>query len=161
MIFLREEPQRLPLSSGEGKFQNAVQAGRHRLFADEPESAGGLDFGPSPYDFLSIALGACTSMTPRLYAEHKRLTLGHISVDVSHAKIHARDCKECTELERGSGARIDRFERVISIDGEVSEELRAKIAEIAAKCPVHRTLETVAKVATVVRPESEPMLRQL
>jgi uncharacterized OsmC-like protein/fermentation-respiration switch protein FrsA (DUF1100 family) len=147
--------------TGEGKFQNAVQAGRHRLFADEPENAGGLDSGPSPYDFLSIALGACTSMTLRVYAEHKKLTLGRISVDVSHAKIHARDCEECTESERGSGARIDRFERVISVDGEVSQELRAKIAEIAAKCPVHRTLETVAKVATVVRPESDPMLRQL
>ncbi|GLS33532.1 putative redox protein [Mesorhizobium albiziae] len=137
--------------TSQGRFQNAVQAGRHRLFADEPESAGGLDTGPSPYDFLSIALGACTSMTLRVYAEHKKLTLGRISVDVSHAKIHARDCEECTESERGSGARIDRFERVISVDGEVSQELRAKVVEIAAKCPVHRTLETVAKVATVVR----------
>lgn len=147
--------------TGEGKFQNALQAGRHRLFADEPESAGGLDSGPSPYDFLSIALGACTSMTLRVYAEHKKLTLGRISVDVSHTKIHAKDCEECTEPERGSGARIDRFERVISVEGEVSEELRAKIAEIAAKCPVHRTLETVAKVATVVRPESDSMLRHV
>ncbi|RWD29833.1 MAG: OsmC family protein [Mesorhizobium sp.] len=147
--------------TGEGKFQNAVQAGRHRLFADEPESAGGLDSGASPYDFLSIALGACTSMTLRIYAEHKKLTLGRITVDVSLAKIHARDCEECTEPERGSGARIDRFERVISVEGEVSDELRAKIIEIAAKCPVHRTLETVAKVATVVRPEGESMLPQL
>ncbi|TIY06701.1 MAG: OsmC family protein, partial [Mesorhizobium sp.] len=147
--------------TGEGKFQNAVQAGRHRLFADEPESAGGLDSGASPYDFLSIALGACTSMTLRIYAEHKKLTLGRITVDVSLAKIHARDCEECTEPERGSGAKIDRFERVISVEGEVSDELRAKIIEIAAKCPVHRTLETVAKVATVVRPEGESMLRQL
>ncbi|TIX85030.1 MAG: osmotically inducible protein C, partial [Mesorhizobium sp.] len=111
--------------------------------------------------FLSIALGACTSMTLRNYAEHKKLTLGRITVDVSLAKIHARDCEECTEPERGSGARIDRFERVISVEGEVSDELRAKIIEIAAKCPVHRTLETVAKVATVVRPEGESMLRQL
>ncbi len=147
--------------TGEGKFQNAVQAGRHRLFADEPENGGGLDSGPSPYDFLSIALGACTSMTLRLYAEHKKLTLGRISVDVSHAKIHARDCDECTETERGSGARIDRFERIISVDGHVSEELRAKIAEIAAKCPVHRTLETGAKIATVVKPESELSSRKL
>lgn len=138
-----------------------MQAGRHRFFADEPESAGGLDSGPSPYDFLSIALGACTSMTLRVYAEHKMLTLGRISVDASHAKIHARDCEECTEPERGSSARIDRFERIISVEGEVSEELRAKIVEIAAKCPVHRTLETVAKVATVVRQESETILRQL
>ncbi|MDK1489858.1 bifunctional alpha/beta hydrolase/OsmC family protein [Sinorhizobium sp. 7-81] len=137
--------------TGEGKFQNAVQAGGHRLFADEPENVGGLDSGPSPYDFLSIALGACTSMTLRLYADHKKLTLGRIGVDVSHAKIHARDCEECTEAERSGGARIDHFERVISIDGEISEELRGKIAEIAGKCPVHRTLEAVAKVKTVVK----------
>jgi putative redox protein len=137
--------------TGEGKFQNAVQAGGHRLFADEPESVGGLDSGPSPYDFLAIALGACTSMTLRLYAGHKQLTLGRIGVHVSHAKIHAKDCEECTELERRGSGRIDRFERVISIDSKVSQELCGKIAEIAEKCPVHRTLEAVAKVKTTVR----------
>ncbi|WP_163264804.1 bifunctional alpha/beta hydrolase/OsmC family protein [Chelativorans alearense] len=136
--------------TGEGAFQNTVLAGRHRLFADEPESAGGLDSGPSPYDFLSIALGACTSMTLRMYADRKGLSLGRVSVDVSHAKMHARDCAECTDEEREGGGRIDRFERVISVEGEVSEELRDKLAEIAGKCPVHRTLEAKAKVATVV-----------
>lgn len=100
-------------------------------------------------------------MTLRLFADHKKLPLGRISVDVSHAKSHAKDCEECTESERSSGARIDHFERVISVDGEVSEELRAKIAEIATKCPVHRTLETVAKIATVVIPESASMVRRL
>ncbi|AFL54562.1 putative OsmC-like protein/pimeloyl-ACP methyl ester carboxylesterase [Sinorhizobium fredii] len=140
------------METGEGKFQNAVQAGGHRLFADEPENMGGLDSGPSPYDFLSIALGACTSMTLRLYADHKKLTLGRIGVDVSHARIHAKDCEECTESERSGGTRIDRFERVITVYGEVSEDLREKIAEIAGKCPVHRTLEAVAKVRTVVKP---------
>ncbi|MBB5535763.1 bifunctional alpha/beta hydrolase/OsmC family protein [Rhizobium giardinii] len=138
------------METGESRFQNAVQAGSHRLFADEPETVGGLDSGPSPYDFLSIALGACTSMTLRLYADHKKLTLGRIGVDVSHTKIHAKDCEECTDQERSGSARIDQFERVISIDGEVSEELRGKIAEIAGKCPVHRTLESVAKIITVV-----------
>lgn len=139
------------METGEGKFQNAVQAGRHRLFADEPESVGGLDTGPSPYDFLSIALGACTSMTLRIYAEFKKLDLGRVSVDVSHAKVHARDCEECSDEERGSKGKIDRFERIITIDGEVPAELADKIEEIANKCPVHRTLEAHAKVATVVR----------
>ena len=134
--------------TGGGRFQNAVQAGRHRLFADEPESVGGLDTGPSPYDFLSIALGACTSMTLRIYAEHKGLALGLVSVDVSHAKTHARDCEECTGEERESGGRIDRFERVISVSGDVPQELQAKLHEIANKCPVHRTLEAGAKVRT-------------
>ncbi|APO72179.1 peroxiredoxin OsmC-like protein (plasmid) [Rhizobium gallicum] len=137
--------------TGEGKFQNSVQAGSHRLFADEPGNLGGLDTGPSPYDFLSIALGACTSMTLRIYADHKKLTLGRIGVDVSHAKIHVKDCEDCTEAERRGSGRIDRFERVISIDGEVSGELRSKIAEIADKCPVHRTLEAVAKIKTIVK----------
>ncbi|MGH6806394.1 MAG: bifunctional alpha/beta hydrolase/OsmC family protein [Ensifer adhaerens] len=142
------------METGDGKFQNTVQAGRHRIFADEPQAMGGLDSGPSPYDFLSIALGACTSMTLRQYADYKKLSLGRIGVDISHAKVHAKDCAECTETERSTGARIDRFERVISIDGEVSEELRRKIAEIADKCPVHRTLEGVAKIKTVVKAPS-------
>ncbi|MFN3547609.1 MAG: alpha/beta fold hydrolase [Mesorhizobium sp.] len=137
--------------TGEGKFQNTVQAGQHRLFADEPVSAGGLDSGPSPYDFLSIALGACTSMTLRMYADFKKIPLGRVSVDVSHAKVHSRDCEDCTDEERGSGRRIDRFERVITIEGDLPEELAGKIEEIANKCPVHRTLEGSSKVRTVVR----------
>ncbi len=137
--------------TGAGKFQNAVQAGRHRLFADEPESVGGLDTGPSPYDFLSMALGACTSMTLRMYADFKKLELGRVSVDVSHAKVHARDCEECSDEERSNGGKIDRFERVITVDGAVPEALADKIEEIANKCPVHRTLEARAKVKTVVR----------
>lgn len=136
--------------TGEGKFQNTVHAGRHRIFADEPVSVGGLDSGPSPYDFLSAALGACTSMTLRMYANRKKADLGRITVDVSHAKIHATDCAECFEDQQGKGGRIDRFERTISIDGAVSEELRDKIEEIADKCPVHRTLESSSAVATQV-----------
>lgn len=139
------------METGEGKFQNAVQAGRHRLFADEPVSAGGLDTGPSPYDFLSIALGACTAMTIRMYADFKKIPLGRISVDVSHAKIHSKDCEDCTDEERGAGKRIDRFERVIAIEGDLPTELADKIEEIAGKCPVHRTLEGSSKVRTVVK----------
>ncbi|MBO6900805.1 MAG: OsmC family protein [Rhizobiaceae bacterium] len=139
------------METGEGKFQNAVQAGRHRLFADEPESFGGMDTGPSPYDYLSVALGSCTTMTLRIYAERKKLDIGRISVDVSHAKIHARDCDECTEEEREGGGKIDRFERVIAIDGEVPADIQDKLLEIADKCPVHRTLEAGAKVKSMLR----------
>ncbi|MDF1779034.1 MAG: bifunctional alpha/beta hydrolase/OsmC family protein [Rhizobiaceae bacterium] len=144
--------------TGEGKFQNTVHAGRHRLFADEPVSVGGLDSGPSPYDYLSAALGACTSMTLRMYAEFKKLDLGRVSVEVSHSKIHAADCLECTEDElqafgkKGSG-KIDRFERVIRVQGIVPEALRGKIEEIANKCPVHKTLESSSKVVTRVTAE--------
>lgn len=135
------------METGEGRFQNAVQAGRHRLFADEPESVGGLDTGPSPYDFLSIALGACTAMTLRMYADRKGLALGRISVDVSHAKVHMEDCIDCSDELKGKG-RIDRFSRVISVEGEISDEIRDKLVEIAGKCPVHRTLERSSQVQT-------------
>ncbi|MCV0396208.1 MAG: alpha/beta fold hydrolase [Rhizobiaceae bacterium] len=137
--------------TGEGKFQAAVLSGRHRLFTDEPEKMGGLDSGPSPYDFLSMALGACTSMTLRMYADHKKLRLGRVSVDISHAKVHARDCAECTDDEKQGGGRIDRFERAISVEGDIDEEFAEKLGEIADKCPVHRTLTHGAKVATLVR----------
>ncbi|MEM6461260.1 MAG: alpha/beta fold hydrolase [Pseudomonadota bacterium] len=136
--------------TGEGKFQNTVHAGKHRFFADEPVSFGGLDSGPSPYDFLSAALGACTSMTLRMYANRKKADLGRISVDVSHAKVHATDCVECASEQQAKGGKIDRFERKIIVDGTVSEDLRDKIAEIADKCPVHRTLEMTSKVVTRV-----------
>ncbi|WP_312164918.1 bifunctional alpha/beta hydrolase/OsmC family protein [Phenylobacterium sp.] len=136
------------METGDGQFQNAVQAGRHRLFADEPQSVGGLDTGPSPYDFLSVALGACTSMTLRLYAARKGLGLGRIQVDVSHQKIHVRDGVGGAD---GVAAKIDCFTRVISVDGELSDDLAAKIVEIAGKCPVHRTLENGSQVRTEVR----------
>lgn len=134
----------------DSKFQNTVQAGKHRLFADEPASVGGTDTGPSPYDFLSAALGACTSMTLRMYAEFKKIELGAVTVDVSHDKIHYKDCQECTEEEQSKMGKIDRFERRITIEGDVSPEIADKIEEIANKCPVHRTLEKNSKVITVV-----------
>jgi putative redox protein len=132
--------------AGLGKFTQTVHSGAHMLTSDEPASVGGNDLGPSPYDFLSIALGTCTSMTLRLYAEHKKLDLGRISVRVSHAKIHAEDCADC----EGRVGRIDRFERVISVEGDIDDALRAKLVEIAGKCPVHRTLEHQSVVATRV-----------
>jgi putative redox protein len=132
----------------EGKFQQAVLAGKHRMFADEPESYGGLDSGPSPYDFLSIALGACTGMTLRLYAEKKGMDLGRVSVEVSHAKIHSRDCVECDHARQESNTRIDQFSRVISIEGGAPEGMEEKLLEIADKCPVHKTLEASSVVAT-------------
>ncbi len=138
----------LVAETGEGKFQNYVLSGRHRLFADEPEQVGGLDSGPSPYDFLSIALGACTSMTLRMYAEHKKIGLGSIQVEVDHAKVHAADCQDCAAETVAAGGRIDRFERRISIAGDIDPALHDKILEIADKCPVHRTLEKGAAVVT-------------
>lgn len=134
----------------QSKFQNAVQAGQHRFFADEPASVGGTDTGPSPYDLLGAALGACTSMTLRMYADFKKLELGAVTVDVTHAKVHANDCAGCAEGVTAQGGKVDRFERVISINGPVPPELAGKLEEIANKCPVHKTLEHSSAVITKV-----------
>jgi uncharacterized OsmC-like protein/pimeloyl-ACP methyl ester carboxylesterase len=136
--------------TGLGKFQNTVTAGRHQLLADEPVSVGGLDSGPTPYDFLSAALGACTGMTLRMYANRKKLALGRVSVEVRHGKVAADHCEDCGEAVEGAGGRIDRFERIISVEGELDDALRGKLVEIAGKCPVHRTLEHASAVVTRV-----------
>lgn len=134
--------------TGLGKFQAMVVAGRHRLIADEPEAVGGLDSGPSPYGYLSAALGACTVMTLRMYAERKGLAVTRISATVTHGKVHAADCLECTQELRGREGRIDRFERRITIEGDLDAETRARLLEIADRCPVHRTLEAGAVIVT-------------
>lgn len=134
-------------ASGEGRFQQVVEAGRHRLLADEPESYGGLDSGPSPYDFVSAGLGACTSMTLQLYAERKGWQLPPYTVEVRHTKVHADDCTDCGE---GSSGRIDQFERRITFKTDPGPAVTGKIAEIADKCPVHRTLEARSHIVTKV-----------
>lgn len=141
--------------TGLGKFHNAVSVGRHRLTADEPASVGGSGAGPDPYAFLSIALGACTAMTLRMYAERKKLDMGRVSVSVGHGKVSAAHCTDCEAAAEGRTGRIDRFERVISVDGALAPELRDKLIEIAGKCPVHRTLEAASAVVTRLA-EDEP-----
>jgi len=127
------------------KFQQRITAGKHQLLADEPKDVGGADTGPSPYDYLAAALGACTTMTLRMYANHKGYDLGKLSVEVSHAKIHAKDCADCGE---GKTGRIDRFERVISVEGDIPADISDSLLKIADKCPVHKTLEHSSVVAT-------------
>ncbi len=136
--------------TGNGKFENSVEVGRHWLMADEPVAVGGGDAGPNPYDFLAVALGACTSMTLRMYADHKKLDLGAITVTVSHGKVPVEHCQDCGAAADGREGRIDRFERVISVDGPIAPELQEKLIEIAGKCPVHRTLEHGSAVVTKV-----------
>ena len=107
--------KRLVRETRQGKFQNQVVSGDHQMLADEPTSVGGLDSGPSPYDYLSIALGTCTSMTLRMYADRKGWELGRVSVVVDHDKVHADDCAEC----EGREGRVDRFVREISVEGDL------------------------------------------
>ncbi|HEU4804355.1 MAG TPA: bifunctional alpha/beta hydrolase/OsmC family protein [Nitrobacter sp.] len=126
------------------KFQQTVTVGPHRLTADEPTSAGGDDTGPGPYDFLLAALGACTSMTMRMYAERKALPLDRVTVMLRHSKIHGEDCAEC-ETKTGM---LDQIEREIAIEGTLDPEQRQKLMEIADKCPVHRTLTSEIRITT-------------
>ena len=143
--------------TGVGSFQNAIAAGRHHLLADEPVSVGGLDSGPSPYDYLAAALGACTSMTLRIYAKHKRLDLGRVTVNVRHGKLPAEHCEDCGEAAEGRTGKIDRFERVISVEGGVDAVTAEKLIEIAGKCPVHRTLEARSAVVTKISDDRPPV----
>ena len=134
--------------TGRGQFQQEVIAGTHRLLADEPVAAGGLDGGPSPYALLLAALGACTSMTVRLYADRKNLPLKRASVRLRHGRIHAADCAEC-ETKEGM---IDHIDRVITFEGDLDGEQRARLLEIAEKCPVHRTLKSEIDIKTTEAP---------
>jgi putative redox protein len=127
-----------------GQFQQTVSIGPHRMMADEPVAAGGADTGPGPYDFLLAGLGACTSMTMRLYAERKSLPLERVTVTLKHSKIYAQDCAEC-ETKTGT---LDQIERVIAMEGTLDTEQRKKLMEIADKCPVHRTLTSEIHIVT-------------
>jgi uncharacterized OsmC-like protein/fermentation-respiration switch protein FrsA (DUF1100 family) len=133
--------------TGHGRFQQRVTVGGHTLTADEPESLGGLGSGPGPYDLLLAALGACSAMTVRLYAERKGWPLTHVAVRLRHDKIHAQDCADC---ETKGDARIDEIEKELSLEGPLDEEQRARLVEVAGRCPVHRTLQSEVKIRTTV-----------
>jgi uncharacterized OsmC-like protein/alpha-beta hydrolase superfamily lysophospholipase len=131
-----------------GTFQQEIVSGRHRFLADEPVKAGGLDSGPGPYDLLLAALGACTAMTLRLYADRKQLPLTRTQVRLRHGRIYATDCAEC-ETKEGM---IDHIDREISFEGDLTPEQRKRLLEIADKCPVHHTLKSEVDIRTVEEP---------
>ncbi|MEC7290119.1 MAG: bifunctional alpha/beta hydrolase/OsmC family protein, partial [Pseudomonadota bacterium] len=126
-----------------GPFQNEVLIGGRRFLADEPKRVGGAETGPDPYEWVSAGLGACTAMTLRMYANRKDWPLARVSVGLEHAKKHADDCIGCKPSDR-----IDVFTRSIEIEGDLDDEQRQRLLEIADRCPVHRTLEHGAKVET-------------
>ncbi len=127
---------------GISRLAQEILVGHHRLTADEPTEAGGSDLGPNPYDLLLAALGACTSMTLRLYADHKQWPLERTRVRLSHQKIHAADCADCETRE----GKIDQIEREIELAGPLDATQRQRLLEIAEKCPVHRTLHSEIKI---------------
>lgn len=142
---LAEEPRKVVVQeTRKSKFNQIVTVGPHHLVADEPIAAGGEDAGPGPYDFLLAGLGACTSMTMRLYADRKSLPLDRVTVTLKHSKVYAKDCAEC-ETRDGM---LDQIERDIAIDGALDAEQRKKLMEIADKCPVHRTLTSEIRIVT-------------
>jgi len=127
-----------------GKYQQEVLSGPHRCLADEPVALGGLDSGPGPYDLLLASLGACTSMTLRIYADRKEIPLERVTVRLTHKKVHVEDCENC----EGGGRTIDRIDRTITLEGALDTETRKRLMEIADKCPVHRTLTTANEIRT-------------
>ncbi len=124
-------------------FLQDIQSGPHHALADEPAKYGGTNKGLTPYGFVSAGLGACTSMTIRMYARRKGWPLDGVSVDIAHAKEHAQDAAD-------PGAKVDHFDRTIRLTGDLSDEQRARLLEIADKCPVHKTLERSSTVRTVL-----------
>jgi len=139
------EEDRVVVRTGEEGFRSDVVARGHPLVADEPVSVGGTDEGPTPYDLLLAGLGACTSMTLRMYADRKGWPLEEVTVRLRHRKIHAQDCEE----DCGGGtARLDEITREIELRGDLDEERRARLIEIGGRCPVHRTLEGEVRVVT-------------
>ena len=141
---LSANPDEVAARTRAGSFRTEIVSGPHRLQADEPASVGGTNLGPTPYDLLSAALASCTTMTLRMYAEHKGLDLESSTVRVQHGKTHARDCDDCETRD----GKVDEFLRELSFEGNLSDAERARLVEIADKCPVHRTLHSEVKVRT-------------
>lgn len=129
----------------EGRYSQWVSiGGKHLIRSDEPANVGGDDSGPSPYDLLLAGLGSCTSMTLRMYADRKKIPLEKIVVTLSHEKSYAEDCADCDS----KGAKIDHIHRNIRMEGDLSDEQRKRLLEIADMCPVHRTLHSDIRVTT-------------
>jgi uncharacterized OsmC-like protein len=125
-------------------YRTEIMAGEHPLLADEPLEAGGTDEGPTPYDLVLAALGACTAMTLRMYADRKKWPLESVVVHMHHSRSHADDDQHCENRP----ARLDQIERTLEITGPLTHEQRIKLAEIAERCPVHRTLDAGVRITT-------------
>lgn len=153
--YLEIEKEALPKTNmqvvahmGEEGYTTHIKVGNHTVIADEPASVGGDDFGPSPYEFVSAGLGACTAMTLRMYANRKKWDLRSVNVHLEHSKEHFEDCNTCDDKPQ----KIDVFKRVIEIEGDLTEEQRNRLIEIADKCPVHKTLHNnEVKIETSLR----------
>ncbi len=145
--FIKAEKDLVVTHTGRQGFYTEVMANGHPLVGDEPPSYGGTDQGPSPYEFLTTALGTCTGMTLRMYADRKEWPLESVLVRLKHNKVHAQDCGECESKNK----KIDVIEREIEVMGPLDEDQKQRLIEIADKCPVHRTLHSEIVVKTRLR----------
>jgi uncharacterized OsmC-like protein len=139
-----QEPRSVVVVGPTAGFRTEVDVGGHHLVVDEPVPVGGTDVGPSPYEMLLAALGACTAMTLRLYADRRKWPLERARVTLQHHKVHAQDCVDCDTKP----ARMDVVERVLILEGPLTAEQRARLLEIAERCPVHQTLQSKIQVNT-------------
>jgi uncharacterized OsmC-like protein len=143
---------RVKLALKEG-FRTQITAGQHQLIADEPKEAGGTNEGPSPYELLLAALGACTAMTLRMYVERKKLPITDVEVLLSFDRIHIDDCESCVKEERLNNQEVQHISRLIYVTGDLTEEQKERLLYIAGRCPVHVTLHSNPHVedALIVR----------
>ena len=137
-------PGEVWVENQQGGLRASIRAGRHAWVADEPVKAGGTAAGPDPYDLLLAALGSCTAMTLRLYAQHKKIPLESVEVRLTHARVHAADCAECDTRE----GKVSLIHRRIHLDGPLTEGQRVRLLEMADRCPVHRTLTGEVTIRT-------------
>jgi putative redox protein len=141
------QPNEVAVRIGASGYRAEVSAGRHTLIADEPIAVGGTDQGPTPYDYLAAALGTCTAMTIRMYADRRGWPLEGVTVRLTHSRLHAQDCQQCDAEDVG----MDMLTRSIELSGELTEEQRARLQRVADRCPVGQTL---ARGVSVVAAET-------
>ena len=146
---MSQSPHEVVVTEIGSGFAQRIEAGRHVLIADEPVASGGTDSGPDPYALLLAALGACTSMTLRLYASKKAWPLEAVEVRLRHERVYAKDCEDCVEKRDGH---VERITRELALSGPLTEEQKARLVEIAERCPVHRTLTAALEIVTKLVP---------
>jgi putative redox protein len=139
-----QEPRKVVVTGPATGFRTEVDVGGHQLVVDEPIPVGGSDEGPSPYEMLLAGLGACTAMTLRIYADRRKWPLERARITLQHHKVHVQDCIDCDHKP----TKMDVVDRIIVLEGSLTEEQRAKLMEIAERCPVHQTLQSKIQVNT-------------
>ena len=147
-----QEPRFVLVRVGQGALLADVQAGRHTFVIDEPTDVGGQNQGPTPYDLLLSALGACTAITLRMYADRKQWPLETIEVRLRHRRVHAQDCESCETDD----SRLDQIHKELRLLGPLTPEQRQRLELISSKCPVQKTLTPGMSISSQLMPEDEP-----